>query len=184
MIFDGDCNFCRRWIARWQQTTGDRVDYLPFQDSRVAERFPELPRADLEQAVHLLEPGGEVTRGAEAVARALAVRTRWPLRFYRTVPGAAVLAETAYAFVARHRALCSAVTRVLWGRHVERPAKRRWTSPEKVRRNRPGIAVGEPSRQPSPSVPDASRLSPAGPDRAVTSPKPLTQQAGGRSTPA
>src|SRR5256885_10825247 len=45
-LFDGDCNFCKLWIKRWQQTTGDRVDFLPFQDPQIAEHFPEIPRAD------------------------------------------------------------------------------------------------------------------------------------------
>ena len=33
MVFDGDCNFCTLWIRRWQQMTGDAVDYLPSQDA-------------------------------------------------------------------------------------------------------------------------------------------------------
>jgi hypothetical protein len=32
MIYDGDCNFCSLWVHRWQHTTGDHLDYLPFQD--------------------------------------------------------------------------------------------------------------------------------------------------------
>ena len=51
MLFDGDCNFCKLWIKRWQQTTGDRVDFLPFQDPQIAEHFPEIPRAQLEQGI-------------------------------------------------------------------------------------------------------------------------------------
>src|SRR5262245_3868738 len=53
MIFDGECNFCRVWIQRWQQTTGERVDYMRLQDESVAARFPELGREQLEQSVHL-----------------------------------------------------------------------------------------------------------------------------------
>ncbi len=103
MIFDGDCGFCRRWIARWQQTTGGLVEYLPLQDPRVAERFPELSREQLEQAVHFIARTGEVASGAEAVCRALAVRRPWALRFYRGVPGVAAVSEAAYRWVARHR---------------------------------------------------------------------------------
>ena len=43
MVFDGDCNFCTLWIRRWQQMTGDSVDYLPAQDPRIAAQFPEIP---------------------------------------------------------------------------------------------------------------------------------------------
>jgi len=40
MIYDGDCDFCKYWIAHWQWTTGERIDYAPFQEA--AERFPNL----------------------------------------------------------------------------------------------------------------------------------------------
>src|ERR1051326_2124910 len=62
MIFDGDCNFCAFWICRWQGATGERVEYLPFQDPSIAARFPELPRDEFERAVQLLEPDGAVYR--------------------------------------------------------------------------------------------------------------------------
>ena len=38
LVFDGDCGFCRWWIARWRQTTGDQVEYRPW--AEVADRFP------------------------------------------------------------------------------------------------------------------------------------------------
>jgi predicted DCC family thiol-disulfide oxidoreductase YuxK len=31
MLFDGDCGFCRRWIGKWKELTGDRVRYAPYQ---------------------------------------------------------------------------------------------------------------------------------------------------------
>jgi lipase maturation factor 1 len=121
MIFDGDCNFCRRWISRWQESTGDCVDYIPLQAPRVGEEFPELSREGLEAAVHLIEPSGAVWRGADAVFRALACRRRWPLWMYQNVPGAAWFCDRAYRLVARHRAFFSFFTRLFWGQHVERP---------------------------------------------------------------
>src|SRR5438093_1012824 len=95
MIFDGDCAFCRLWIRRWTQTTADRVEYLPYQDSAVASRFPELPRADFERAVHLIETDGAVFRGAAAAFRALAAnpKERWPLEWYVRWPAFAQLTE-------------------------------------------------------------------------------------------
>jgi predicted DCC family thiol-disulfide oxidoreductase YuxK len=105
MVFDGDCNFCRRWIARWQQATGDRVDYLPFQHLSVAERFPEIPREQFEQAVQLIEPSGCVYSTAEAVFRALAYapHMRWTLWAYEKIPGVAPVAEWWYRIIAKHR---------------------------------------------------------------------------------
>jgi predicted DCC family thiol-disulfide oxidoreductase YuxK len=111
MIFDSDCNFCRRWICRWQQATGDRVDYVPFQDSSIAGRFPEIPREAL------------VFSGAEAVFRSLALapHKRWSLWLYQQVPGVAPITESFYRFVANHRAAFSFLTRFLWGAQVEQP---------------------------------------------------------------
>jgi predicted DCC family thiol-disulfide oxidoreductase YuxK len=135
MIFDGDCNFCRRWIDRWRQTTGEEIEYTPFQNPEVTTRLPELPRAGLEQAVHLVEPNGWVYRGAEAVFRSLCFTRRngqrlraghpphQPLgwRLYRASPRFAAASEWGYGVVARHRTFFSAITRLLWGQHVERP---------------------------------------------------------------
>ena len=79
VVFDGDCGFCRQWIARWRQTLGDRAEFVPFQEA--APRFPEVPEEAFRQAVHLIEPDGRVSRGAEAVVRVLAYapHRRWPL---------------------------------------------------------------------------------------------------------
>jgi predicted DCC family thiol-disulfide oxidoreductase YuxK/uncharacterized membrane protein YphA (DoxX/SURF4 family) len=124
MVFDGDCQFCRRWIARWKHATAGKVDYLPFQDESLAGRFPEVPRQDLEEAVHLFLPDGSVCRGAEAVFRALAEggRLRWFSRFYRKFPSFADLSETLYEEVAQHRASLSKLDRVYAGAGVEPPS--------------------------------------------------------------
>jgi predicted DCC family thiol-disulfide oxidoreductase YuxK len=119
LIFDGDCAFCRRWIARWKRTTGDAVDYAPFQSADIAAKFPEIPRAQLESAVHLIEPDGRVTRAAEAVFRSLAVSHPWPLRLYKNLPGFSAITELLYRIVAANRSLASWVTDRLWGRRVE-----------------------------------------------------------------
>jgi hypothetical protein len=91
--------------------TGDAVAYAPFQ--RVGDRFPAIGEAAFASAVHLVEPGGRVTRGAEAVLRALVLAPeprplhRLAEALYRRLPPFARLAEWAYAWVARHRRLAS-----------------------------------------------------------------------------
>jgi predicted DCC family thiol-disulfide oxidoreductase YuxK len=121
LIFDGDCTFCRCWIARWKQITDGRVDYAPLQSEAIATDFPEISREQTESAVHLIEPDGRVTRGAEAVFRSLAVARRWPLWMYENVPGVAPTTEFAYRIVARHRSFFSLLTRWCWGEHLEPP---------------------------------------------------------------
>jgi predicted DCC family thiol-disulfide oxidoreductase YuxK len=114
MIFDGDCDLCIHWIGRCRQATGDCVEYVPFQDSRAATLFPELPRERCGNAVQFIETDGTVFEGAEAVFRALARNPskQWPLRWYQKSRMFAKLAERSYRFVADHRRLFSRLTRL------------------------------------------------------------------------
>jgi lipase maturation factor 1 len=123
MIFDGDCNFCRRWISRWKQATGDRVEYAPLQEPGLLERFPQVRREDCQQAVQLVDTDGNVYAAANAVFRALAFapHRRWTLWCYQEVPGIKPFTEWFYHLVARHRTAFSLLTRLLWGDHVEVP---------------------------------------------------------------
>jgi predicted DCC family thiol-disulfide oxidoreductase YuxK len=119
LIFDGDCHFCRRWIERWRELTRGAVEYAPFQE--VAERFPEIPRENFEQAIHFIDADGSIYRGAEAVFRSLGSRARVWSWCYEHVPGFAPITETAYGFVARRRRFASFFTRLFWGNDVRRP---------------------------------------------------------------
>jgi lipase maturation factor 1 len=122
MVYDGDCRFCSLWIHRWRQSTGDRLDFLPYQDPSVAARFPEVPRGQFETAVQLLEPDGCVYGGAEAVFRALAHNPNetWLLDWYEHSPVFAHLTEWGYRRIARNRRLFSRLTGLAWGKHVDR----------------------------------------------------------------
>ncbi len=123
MVFDGDCNFCTFWIRRWQQMTGDAVDYLPAQDLRITEQFPEIPQKQFDTAVQLIEADGAVYSGAEAVFRTLAhnPKRRWPLDIYQSSPAFHNFTEWAYRLVGENRTFFSLLTRWFWGRHVEQP---------------------------------------------------------------
>ena len=103
LIYDGACDLCKGWIARWKHITGDRIEYEPYQEARL--RFPEIPESAFAEAVHLIEPDGHISRGAEAVFRALATvpRRRAWLWAYRRVPGFAAVSEWGYRIVAGHR---------------------------------------------------------------------------------
>ena len=114
LVFDGDCEFCRAWIARWRRATRGAVDAAPYQE--VAARFPAIAAGAFARAVHLIEPDGSWSSGAEAVLRSLVhgrrARRWWWL--YRRVPPFAAASEWVYRFVAGHRGVFSALTR--WSR--------------------------------------------------------------------
>jgi lipase maturation factor 1 len=121
VIFDGDCNFCRRWVERWREMTQGAVEYAPFQE--VAVRFPEIPAEAFAEALHFIDKGGTVYRGAEAVFRSLGSASGghaliWS---YEHLPGFAPITEVGYRAIARNRMLASFFTRQLWGNEVRRP---------------------------------------------------------------
>lgn len=120
-VFDGDCGFCRLWIARWKARTGPGVDYAPSQE--VGPRLPEISKERFARAIQLVLPDGAVLEGAEAV---LALAGRAPgsglaLAAYRRVPGVAPIVDLAYRLVASHRPSAMAATRLLWGGSVLEP---------------------------------------------------------------
>lgn len=122
LIYDGDCAFCRYWVAYWQALTGARVRYEPYQ--WVAADYPGIPEAEFRRAVQYAVPGeARVASGAEASLRVLAQApghgAGWWL--YRHLPGFAAVAERAYAAVAGHRGLSLRVSRALWGPRREPP---------------------------------------------------------------
>ncbi len=129
MIWDGDCHFCKRWIERWREITAGKVDYCTYQET--ADRFPEVLVEQFKRAVAFIEPDGKTFFAAEAVYRSLRSRSsrKWLAWSYDHVPGFAVVSELAYKFIARHRKLGSAITRLLWGKDVRPPTyfwARRW----------------------------------------------------------
>lgn len=123
LLFDGDCRFCRRWATRWRNATGDAVYYLPFQDERVAQWFPEISTDALSEKIHLVEPDGSVHTGAKAAVRALAVapQKKWLRWVFEKIPLVEVAAERVYGFVARNRRMLSGATRWLTGSSMEAP---------------------------------------------------------------
>jgi predicted DCC family thiol-disulfide oxidoreductase YuxK len=120
LVYDGDCNFCRRWIERWRKLTGDRVDYASSQE--VADRFPQIPKEKFAASVILIDSSGVHFSGAEAVFRTLVyAKKKWPLWFYEKIPGVAGITEWFYRLVACHRVFFSFLTKIGWGSHVESP---------------------------------------------------------------
>ncbi len=121
MLFDGTCHFCRRWIERLREETGDRIDYAASQEA--GARYPEIPREEFDRAVQLIETDGQVYPGAEAFFHSLGYSAgkKWLAGFYRKTPGFAPIANVVYSFIAGQRALASAATRLLWGNDVRSP---------------------------------------------------------------
>ncbi|GJL79284.1 MAG: hypothetical protein NPINA01_22730 [Nitrospinaceae bacterium] len=107
LIYDGDCDLCRYWVARCRHITQDRVDYASSQESN--HLLPEISPEQLQSSVQLVQSDGTVYDGAEAVFRTLAFNPsrHWPLWLYRNVWGVACSTEFIYRFIARNRRIFS-----------------------------------------------------------------------------
>jgi predicted DCC family thiol-disulfide oxidoreductase YuxK len=121
LLYDGDCGFCRRWIERWREITGQRVTYATSRDA--GHRFPEVDPSLYPDSVVFVGSDGAVAVGAEAVFRTLAEAPGWwwPLWLYRRLPRLAALTERSYVLVARRRTDFSRFTRWLWGDNLRLP---------------------------------------------------------------
>ncbi len=74
LIYDGGCSMCMRWMGRVRLWDRDgRIEMLPLQDPSIDSRFSQLDRSALMEAMHLVEPDGRVSAGAEAAERLLRV---------------------------------------------------------------------------------------------------------------
>jgi predicted DCC family thiol-disulfide oxidoreductase YuxK len=103
MLYDGDCIFCKRWIARWAQLTQNKVLYLTYQESLT--EFPQLSQEDCQSAIQFIEPDGKIYSAAEGVLRSLRYTKHygWLYKLYQRSSLFESIAETLYRWVARHR---------------------------------------------------------------------------------
>lgn len=121
LYWDADCNFCRRWIGRWNEATGDAVEYRTLQSApaEIVEAAGGVPF----QRVVLRRADGTLASGAAAALEALSEGGRGGRLVHRVATAAPFrgLAEWAYRLVARHRGLCSKLTDLFWGADLRRP---------------------------------------------------------------
>src|ERR1700736_1960720 len=121
LIWDGECHFCRRWIERWREITRGKIEFATYQEP--AHELPEISREQFHHAIAFIDKEGKVFFAAKAVYRSLRCRfsRKWLSWSYDRVPAFAPVSELAYKFIARHRRLGSAITRLLWGEDVRPP---------------------------------------------------------------
>ena len=105
VIYDGACRLCQEtigWLERLDKR--GRLTYLPFQDPRIADFYPDLSQRELEKHVHVIDNHGERHKGAGAV-RYLARRipALWGLVPLVYLPGSMPVWRWLYNQIARRR---------------------------------------------------------------------------------
>jgi predicted DCC family thiol-disulfide oxidoreductase YuxK len=106
IVYDGQCGFCIRALARLRRMA--RRDVFRLHDANdslaVLARFPMLAGADTGEAMFAITGRGEVFRGFFAFRRMLwASPWLFPLLPLFYAPGASLLGPRIYAWTARRR---------------------------------------------------------------------------------
>lgn len=117
VVFDGDCRFCHRAVARLRRWAGAEIPARAYQE--LEPGFAGISCAEAERAVQYIDAAGVRHQAAAAVVEALAAHggPRWPQWIYQNVPVLARWMEAVYGWVARHRQGISA-----WERALDGPA--------------------------------------------------------------
>jgi predicted DCC family thiol-disulfide oxidoreductase YuxK len=105
VIFDGNCRFCRGQVerlARWDKA--GRLAFLPLQDPRAAQRFPDLSHQQLMEQMYVVDRQGRRHGGADAFKYLTRRLPRlWWLAPLMHIPFSLPLWRWAYRHVARRR---------------------------------------------------------------------------------
>ena len=109
------------WVDFWRDLTGDRVNFHPYQSREAAATGISVE--DTRRRVQYLE-GNQRFQGAHAVFELLAQvpAYAWMAILYARSAVFARISEAIYAFVATHRNACYRISRLLWGKRIERPS--------------------------------------------------------------
>lgn len=67
VIFDGDCNFCRKQVRRLQRWAPKRLAFISLHDPRVKQLYPDLEHEALMKEMYLIDGEGNRYAGAAAV---------------------------------------------------------------------------------------------------------------------
>lgn len=105
LIYDGDCCFCRGWMARVQAAdpTG-RVEAVDLRRQDVKTIDPRLTQEACEARIHLIERGGRISSGFAAFRRlSLLLPLLWPAAPFFHIPGIQRIGDPVYDWVARIR---------------------------------------------------------------------------------
>jgi predicted DCC family thiol-disulfide oxidoreductase YuxK len=105
LLYDGDCAFCRAWVARidrWDRH--QRIELLPAGSRSQSPDLPHLSDDAVNARMHLVLPDGRVFAGGRAVPELLRLLPGGRLpRLAFVVPGVPWLAGALYDWVARRR---------------------------------------------------------------------------------
>ena len=68
VIYDGDCQFCCRWVDRMRACDEQQqLQFIPRQSPESERRFPQIKDIALDEGILFVEPSGTVHVAADAM---------------------------------------------------------------------------------------------------------------------
>ena len=121
LVWDGECKFCGYWVTRLKNTTGDAINYAPFQ--KAAIQFPEVPEKEFRNAVKLIDPSGNIYSGAAAILKTLDYGTScsFAFSFYKKYNFFRTTSDFIYKKISSNRPIAYKATVALWGKNPSSP---------------------------------------------------------------
>ncbi|MEX0996933.1 MAG: DCC1-like thiol-disulfide oxidoreductase family protein [Flavobacteriaceae bacterium] len=120
LYWDRDCSFCLYWKLRLQRVSGEKIDFVPYQEA--AENFKDIPLKEFKKASRLIEADGQVFSGPDSAFRSLYLLgvKKWHL-WYKKHPWFQYLCDHGYNHIAKNRAFYFKITKALFGSNPRRP---------------------------------------------------------------
>jgi predicted DCC family thiol-disulfide oxidoreductase YuxK len=118
ILYDGECDFCIRWVERIRRRDGSRCfEYHTLREALergwIDPGTEQDAQAAIDAGVRLLEPDGRSWIGADAVQAIARRLPRWRrVAWIMGLPGIHWLAGLIYRFIARRRGCLSGLCRV------------------------------------------------------------------------
>ena len=105
LVYDGDCSFCRRWVARIAgRDQSGTFEFATRQTEGLTQRFPKLVEGDFNTGMRLITPDGTVHVGADAAYQIVRRLRYWRrIAWLYHVPGTHWFTRTVYAWIAANR---------------------------------------------------------------------------------
>jgi predicted DCC family thiol-disulfide oxidoreductase YuxK len=103
MVFDGNCGFCKYWIAKWKLMTGNLIDYQPYQEATKSIR--DIDEIHFKQAVRFIDTEGMIKSGPEAAYYTYYIRGKSKFLFdwYKNKKWFKKLNDIVYQWIADNR---------------------------------------------------------------------------------
>jgi len=106
-IYDGECEFCLKWVRKFKAMAGKFITFIPLQDIPV--NYEYIAQAACLKSVQYIDVDNRIFKGAEAIFQLFhtAKKGSFLLSCYRRIPIFRFLTEYVYSLAARNRHLFS-----------------------------------------------------------------------------